>query len=136
MLDEWFNGALTISCACKTRKFLQPKAPDSERPCRSAEYPARRRWFAHLGEGLGTGASTVPFVMFAEASEMFFDLRTEFGESGFAGGREMLAFLGSVQCGRGQDEVQREAELLGSRKNGKNAVKLNEIGIIIFQKLG
>ncbi len=40
---------------------------------------------------------------------MFFDLRSEFGESGFAGGGEM---------------------------HGKYTMELNEIGIITFQKLG
>ncbi len=67
---------------------------------------------------------------------MFFDLRSEFGESGFAGGGEMLAFLGGMQRGRGKDEIQCETELFGSRKNGKYTMELNEIGIITFQKLG
>ena len=90
----------------------------------------------HLGEGLGAGASAVPFVMFAEAGEMLFDLRAEFGERRFAGGGEMLALLGGMQRGRWKDEIQREAELFGPRKNGKNTMKLNEIGIITFQKFG
>ena len=67
---------------------------------------------------------------------MFFDLRAEFGERGLAGGGEMLALLGGMQRGRWKDEIQREAKLFGSRKNGKNTMKLNEIGIITFQKLG
>jgi len=67
---------------------------------------------------------------------MLFQLSFEFGEGGFASGGEVLAFFRGMQRGGGKDEIQREAELFGSRQNGKNAVKLNEIGIITFQKLG
>ena len=84
----------------------------------------------------GTGALAVPFMMFAEAGKMFFDLSGEFGESGFAGGGKMLAFFRGVERGGGEHEIQRQAELLCARQNGKDAVKLNKIRIKTFQKLG
>jgi len=74
--------------------------------------------------------------MLAEAREMFFDLSGEFSESGFAGGGKMLAFFRGVERGGGQHEIQRKAELFGSRQNGKDTVKLNKIRIKTFQKLG
>ena len=75
-------------------------------------------------------------MMFAEAREMLFDLSGEFGESGFAGGGEMLALFRRMERGGGEHEIQRQAELLCAWQNGKNAVKLNKIRIKTSQKLG
>jgi len=73
----------------------------------------------------GAGAFAAPFMMFAEASEMFFDLSGEFGESGFANGGQMFAFVGCVKRAGREREIQCEAEFFGPRDQGKNAMKLN-----------
>ena len=73
----------------------------------------------------GAGAFAAPFMMFAEAGEMFFDLGGEFGESGFANGGQMFAFVGCVKRAGREREIQCEAEFLGPRDQGKNAMKLN-----------
>lgn len=95
---------------------------------------------SYLGQdlfgGCGAGAFAAPFMMFAEAGEMFFDLSGELGESGFAGSGKMLAFFRGVERGGGEHEIQRQAELLCAWQNGKDAVKLNKIRIKTFQKLG
>ena len=83
----------------------------------------------------GAGAFTFPFVMFAETGEMFLHLDFKFGEGGFADGGEMFAFVGGVERAGRKGEIQGEAEFLGSRNDGKNTMKLNEIGIKTFQKL-
>ena len=56
---------------------------------------------------------------------MFFDLGGEFGESGFANGGQMFAFVGCVKRAGREREIQCEAEFLGPRDQGKNAMKLN-----------
>ncbi len=65
---------------------------------------------------------------------MLFDLRSELRERGFADGGQVLALVGSVERGCGKSERQREAVLSGSGNSGKNAMELNKIGIIGFQK--
>jgi len=73
--------------------------------------------------------------MFAETGEMFLHLDFKFGEGGFADGGEMFAFVCGVERARRKNEIQGEAEFLGSWDHGKNTMKLNEIGIKTFQEL-
>jgi len=55
--------------------------------------------------GCGAGAFAFPFVVFAEAGDVFFDLGFEFGEGGFANGGKMFAFVGGMKRTSGKGQI-------------------------------
>jgi len=65
---------------------------------------------------------------------MFLHLGFEFGESRFADGGEMFAFVSGVKRAGGKSEIESETEFLGSRDHGKNTMKLNEVRIKTFKQ--
>jgi hypothetical protein len=81
-------------------------------------------------------AFALPLVVFAQVGEVLFHLDSEIGESGFAGGGQVFTFAGGVERARRKRESQSKAVRFGAGQNGKNAVKLDEIGVITLQKPG
>jgi len=84
--------------------------------------------------GAGFGAAALPFVIFAEAGLVFFDLRFDVMEGFFAAGAHVFVACGGLERAGGKREIQRECVFLGAGDFAKYCVKRNEIGLITFQE--
>jgi len=65
---------------------------------------------------------------------MLLDLNLKLGECFFAGGADVVANTGGMQRARGQGKIQRKRVLLVMRIFREPTVKLDQIGLITFQK--
>src|ERR1700730_10869323 len=95
---------------------------------------ARSRIELRRLDGSPVGPLALPLVVSAQARLVFFHLHLKLAEGLLARGAQVFAVAGGVERASGQGKSQRKGMLFVARVLGKNAVQLDEVGLIGLQK--